>query len=100
MRAHLAHLALVHHDDLVGALDGRKPVGDDQRGASLDQPGQRLAHPELGIGVHAGGRLIEDQDARVVGQRAGKRDQLLLPGGERVAALLQQRVEALAAASG
>ena len=29
--SHFAHLAFVHHDDLVGALHGREAVGDDHR---------------------------------------------------------------------
>src|SRR5215470_3496123 len=33
--ARLAKLALVHHEDPIGSLDGRKPVGDDDRRAAL-----------------------------------------------------------------
>ncbi len=35
MRAALDDHALVEHEDLVGADDGRQPVRDDQRGAAL-----------------------------------------------------------------
>src|SRR5882672_6811063 len=31
VRSHFPHLTFVHNDDLVGALDGREAVGDDQR---------------------------------------------------------------------
>lgn len=32
----LDDLTLIHHDDLVGVLNRRKPVGDDERGSLLD----------------------------------------------------------------
>ena len=85
----------VHHDDLVGALHGREAVGDDQRGASFDHAAERVAHAEFGFRVHAGGGFVEDQDLRLVGQGAGERDELLLAGGERRAALADFFVEAL-----
>ena len=95
MASHLTHLALVHHNDLVRALDGAEAVGDDERGAAFDQAGQGLTHAELGLGVHAGGGFVEDEHPGVVGQGAGKADKLFLSGGESVAALLQKAVEAL-----
>ena len=48
---------------------------------------QRVADQELGLGVDARRRLVEDEDARVERQRAGKRQQLLLADRERRAAL-------------
>ena len=53
----------------------------------------------LGLGVHRGGRLVEDQDARVEGEGAGEGEELLLAHGERRAALLHRGVEAAAAAA-
>ena len=47
------------------------------------------------ISVHAAGRVVEDQDARVHQQGAGDGDALLLPAGERGAALADRRVVAL-----
>ena len=82
MRADLAHLSFVHDDNLVGALDGRKPVRDDHRSAALDHAAERIAHPHLGLGVHAGSGLVENQDLGIMRQRPGKGDQLLLASGE------------------
>ena len=51
------------------------------------QPLQRHLDQPLGLGVHAGGGVVQDQDARVLEQRAGDGDALLLPAGEGDAAL-------------
>src|SRR5947209_17390046 len=57
MASHFAHPALMHHDDLVGALNGRKPVRHDNRRAPLgaDHARERVAHAELSLGIHARG---------------------------------------------
>src|SRR5581483_4498510 len=78
MRAHLANLALVQHDNLVHALNGRKPVRDDDRGATRHHALDGLLDQLLGFGVNARSRLVEDQDVRIKSERAGERDQLLL----------------------
>ena len=64
-----------------------------QRRAAFDHAVQRIAHAELGFGIHTGSGFVEDQDLRIVRQRPGKRDQLLLPGGKRAAALAHFFVE-------
>jgi hypothetical protein len=70
---------LVHHDDAVGVAHRRQPMGDDQRGAPGAQPGQRLLHQRLVLGIQRAGGFVEQQDARVAQQRAGQRDALPLP---------------------
>ena len=93
--AHLAELALVHDEDGVGALDGGEAVGDEDAGAALDHALEGAANAQLGVGVDAGGGFVEDEDAGVVGEGAGEVDELLLAGGERVAAFLDGLVESL-----
>ena len=61
---------------------------------------QRLLHPRLGRRVERAGRLVEDQDRRILQQRAGDRQALALAAGKRGAALADQRVVALAAGAG
>ena len=80
MRPHFADLAFVHDDDLVGALHRREPVGDDQRGASLDHAVEGVAHAELGFGIDARSGFVENQDFRFVGEGARERNELFLPG--------------------
>ena len=48
---------------------------------------QRVADDQLGLGVDARGRLVEDQHARIERQRPRERQQLLLPHRQRRAAL-------------
>ena len=91
VRARLAQLALVQHQDLVHVLDGRQPVRDGDRRAAGHQHVQRVADQELGLGVDARRRLVEDQDARIERQRARERQQLLLPDRQRRAALGDRR---------
>src|SRR5271156_538681 len=53
VRSHLADLAFVHHDDLVGALDGGETVRDDQGCSAFHHAIERVAHTELGLGIDA-----------------------------------------------
>ena len=53
--------------------------------APLDDP--------LGLGIDAGGRLVEDQDLGIARQRAGEGHQLALAGREVRAPLEHRRVE-------
>ena len=52
---------------------------------------QRVADQQLGLGVDARRRLVEHEDARIEGERAGERQQLLLADRERGAALGDRR---------
>ena len=79
--------AAFEDDDLAGAADRREAVGDDDRGAALQQPLQALLDRLLGAHVDVGGRLVEDQDARLGQQRPGEGDELALAGRELDAAL-------------
>ena len=56
---------------------------------------QRRRDPRLGGGVQRAGRLVQDQDRRVLQQRAGDRQALALAAGQRRAALADHRVVAL-----
>src|ERR1041385_5271256 len=87
VRSALAQLALVHDENPVGALDGGEAMRNDQGSAAFHQPRQRLAHAKLGFRVNARRGLVQNQEARVVGQRAGETDELFLAGGKAVAAL-------------
>jgi hypothetical protein len=57
-------------------------VGDDQRGAVARDVAQRGLDLLLGAGVERAGRLVEDQDARVLEDGARDRDALLLAARE------------------
>jgi len=88
MTAAFAQLALVQDQNPVGALDGGKPVRDGERSSAFHQPFQGLPDAMFGFRVDTGSRFIQDQEARVMSQRASEADQLLLAGGISRAALM------------
>src|SRR5215207_3449822 len=94
VRAALAQLAVVEDEYLVGALDGREAVRDDDGGAVAQHALDGLLDELLGLGVDGAGRLVEDEERRVEGERAGERDELLLADRETGAALAHLGVEA------
>src|SRR5690348_4049643 len=81
MRASLAHLALVHHQNPVSAVNGGETVRDYQRCTSGDHTRKRLAHAKFGFGVDARSGFVEDQESRIAGQRARETDELFLTRG-------------------
>ena len=78
MRAAFDDASVIEHKDTVGALERQQALGDDKRCAVAHQLGQRLLDQVLGLGVHAAGRVIEDEDAGIVEQGTGDGDALLL----------------------
>ena len=78
VRPLLDDLAVLEDDDQIGIADRRQPVGDDERGAAVQEPPQRTLDLALGADVDRARRLVEDQDARIGEERAGERDQLAL----------------------
>ena len=85
----------VDHIDAVGAAHGRQAVGDQDGGAPGHQPLQRRLHLGLALGVEGAGGLVEQQDRRVLQERAGDGDPLALAAGEPRAGLADPGVVAL-----
>jgi hypothetical protein len=84
-RAHLLHLAVIHQHHPVGHFEGfflvvgHEDRGDVQFVMEAPQPAaQFLAH----LGIEGAKRLVEEQHARLDGQRAGQRNTLALTAGE------------------
>src|SRR5690606_29352697 len=71
--------AAVDDEDPVGVADGAEPVGDDEAGPPLHQPLQRLLDEAFALDIECARRLIENQDPRVLQDRAGDADPLALP---------------------
>ena len=72
-----------------------KPMRDRDRRASLLEPCQGRLDEPLADGVERRGRLVEDEDARVLEQHARDRHPLLLAAGQLVAALADHGVVAV-----
>src|SRR5215470_2375050 len=94
MRAHFDDASGVQHDDAVGAANRREPVRDDDRRATGHQIVERLLHHHLAFGVERAGRLVEDQNWRVLQNRARDRDALALAARKYRAALADHRIVA------
>ena len=77
--------ASMHHD-LVRIAHRREPVGDDEGGAAPHQLADGVLHQALGFRIERAGRLVEQQDRRVLQEGAGERDALALAAGEAPAA--------------
>jgi hypothetical protein len=69
MRAHLAELAVMEHDDAVAFLDRRQPVRDDERRPPFKHALDRSLNELLGLGVDRAGRFVENEDRRIERQR-------------------------------
>lgn len=87
--------AVVHHQHLIGMLDGRQAVRDDQCGAFGHQALQRILHQSLGFVVQRGSGFVEDQDRGVTQDRAGDRQALALAAGQQRAVLADRGLQLL-----
>src|SRR5882757_6457885 len=95
MRALLAQAAFVKDENAIGVLNGAQAMRDDKRGSSGEQAAKGLADQQFRLGVHAGGGFVEDQETRIVCERAGKIDELALSDGKSGAALVNVAGDAL-----
>src|SRR4029079_11085453 len=77
----------IEDEDLVGMADGGEPVGDDEAGAARHEAIEGALDEALGLGIDAGGGLIEDEDGRILQQGAGDGDALLFADAELYTAL-------------
>src|ERR1700682_2141864 len=82
MRALLAQPALVKYEDAIRMLNSAETMRDHERGSTREQTVQRFANEELCFGVHARSGFIENQEARIMRQRASKIDELSLAHGK------------------
>ncbi len=94
MAAALDDLAGLDHQDRVGMHDGVQAMGDDDGGAVLAEMLDRLLHLLFGLRIQSRGGLVEQDDRRVLDQRARHRDALPLAAGELGAVLADRGVVA------
>ena len=71
--------AVIKDNDFIRIANRTQAVGDDQRRAPLEHSFQGLLDQVLGLGIHRGSGLVQNQDARVGQNRAGQGETLLLP---------------------
>src|SRR5207302_2644332 len=85
---------VVEHDEAIHAGDGGEAVGDGYDGASAHQLAELFLDRRLDLGIECRGRLVEDQDRRILEDHPGDGDALALPAGELDATLADMRLEA------
>ena len=95
VEAALDDLAALDHQNGVGMHDGVQAMGDHDGGAVLAEMVDRLLHGFFGFRIERSSRFIEQDDRRVLDQRAGDRNALALAAGELQAVLADRRVVAL-----
>ena len=80
------------HQDPLGILDRRETVGDNERGTVFCQILERILDHALAFVVQRRGRLVEDQDRRVLQEYSRDRKTLLLTATELDASLSDIRI--------
>src|SRR3546814_1673307 len=93
MRAALDDPSGVEYADLVGLDHRRQAVRDHDRGAALFDAFERRLDLGLGAAVERAGGFVEDQDRRVLDERARDRDALLLAARQLQPAFANARSE-------
>ena len=76
------HAALVEDDDFVGVADRAQAVGDDERGAAVDEAVDGFLHELFGDDVEAAGGFVEDDHFGIADEGAGDGEALALAAGE------------------
>lgn len=71
----------LQHDHAVEVTQRRQAVRDRNDGAPAHQPAERLADRFLGFAIEGGGRLIEQQDRRILQEGARNGNALTLAAG-------------------
>ena len=82
VRALLDDASRVEHDDPIGEMQRRATMRDEQRRATRHDAAQRVVDGGLDTRVDGAGRVVEDEDARVIEDRPRERDALALAAGE------------------
>src|SRR6266853_1058304 len=74
--------AAVEDQNQIGVLNGGKALRDDERRSPFAEAAHGLPDEPLGLRVHAGGGVVEDENARVHQEGAGDRQALALAAAQ------------------
>lgn len=97
VRAGFQDAAAVQDHQPVGSVERGQAVGDGNHGAIFGKGGQRRMDASLRLEIQGGGRLVEDQDARIVQNRPRDGDPLAFTTGQALPALADKRVVSIRA---
>ena len=94
MGAAFGDVAIGDGHDPVGRTDGAQAVGNDQCSSALSQGIESTLDLSFCHGVQSGGRLVQNQDGRVLQEDPGDGNTLLLTAGEEGSPLAHVGIEA------
>ena len=95
MGTHGHHLAVVHKEDFIHLLNGGNPVGNQNGRLARTGLAEIVQNGPLGLGIHGGNAVVQNQNGCVPHQRPGNGNALLLAAGHGNAPLAQHRIIAL-----
>ena len=93
--AFLDDASVVEHHQPVGSPNRAEAVRDNESRAAGQQPLHRILDQPLALVIQTAGRLVEDENGRILEQRAGDRNALTLTTGQLPPPLSDHRVIAL-----
>ena len=82
MGADVRDAAALHDEDAVGVLDGGHTLRDDDLRGLRDEVAEALTNQGVGLRVDRGGGVVEDQNLRLLQDRTGDAETLLLTTGD------------------
>ena len=82
MGADIRDAAALHDEDTVGVLDGGHTLRDDDLRGLRDEVAEALTDQGVGLRVDRGGGVVEDQHLRLLQDRTGDAETLLLTTGD------------------
>src|SRR5579863_6069203 len=95
MSAQFNDSSAIEYGNLIGIANSRDAVRDEDRGGCGGIGAQSAENALLSVCIHAGERIVEDENRRAAQQCAGDGASLLLPAGKRDAALADHGLEPL-----
>src|SRR5205807_1570003 len=95
VRADFGDLAVLQDHQPRGVTQRAQAMRDREGRAAPDQPRDGVLNLPLGVRIDGGSGLVEDQDTRIVQDRAGDAHPLPLAAAKRLAALADLRVVAV-----
>ena len=82
MGAALLDSGMVDDDDLIGVADRAQPMGDHDGGPPARKLFERTLDMPFALVVECTGRLVKDQNLRILEENPRNRNPLFLPAGE------------------
>ena len=87
VRTVLCHATVVEHEQLVGVTECGQTVRNGKGRTSLGGATDGILDLLFGLGIECRGRLVQNENARIVNERTGNRNSLALTARQRISLL-------------